>query len=118
MSADVHLTRAELEAGLDHIRQSPRDNGVIELIVCRPRKNLREVLTEAELDLVQGLIGDNWLARGSSEMADGSAHPGMQLNLMNSRAIALVAQRKDRWPLAGDQIFIDLELSDDNLPPG
>ncbi|MCX6048050.1 MAG: MOSC domain-containing protein, partial [Chloroflexi bacterium] len=53
-----------------------------------------------------------------SRTTDGSSHPDMQLNIMNSRVIALVAQDKDRWALAGDQLFIDLDLSEDNLPPG
>jgi MOSC domain-containing protein YiiM len=68
--------------------------------------------------VVQGLVGDNWRRRGSSRTADGSAHPDMQLNIMNARMIALVAQEKARWPLAGDQLFIDMDLSADNVPPG
>jgi hypothetical protein len=113
-----HLTMAELEAGLDEIRRSPKDEGVLHMIARRPRPETREVLDQAELDCVQGLIGDCWKTRGSSAMPDGSSHPDMQLNIMNSRAIALVAQHKDRWPLAGDQLFLDLDLSDANLPPG
>ncbi|MGB5412874.1 MAG: hypothetical protein WBN09_15215, partial [Woeseiaceae bacterium] len=65
-----------------------------------------------------GLVGDNWLQRGSSRTADGSAHPEMQLNIMNARVIALVAVTEDRWPLAGDQIYVDLDLSKRNLPAG
>ena len=117
MTLAKHLTLAELEAGLDEIRHSPQDQGVVQLIVRRP-VTLGEVLAEAELDVASGMVGDNWLARGSSETADGSAHPEMQLNLMNSRVIALVAQDQDRWQLAGDQIFLDLDLSGENLPPG
>ena len=112
------LTLAELEAGLDEIRQSPPNEGVLELIVRRPQIGAREVLEVGELDLVEGLAGDNWRTRGSSRTTDGSAHPDMQLNIMNARVIALVAQEKDRWPLAGDQLFIDLDLSADNVPPG
>lgn len=112
------LTMAELEAGLDEIRRSPKDEGVLEMIVRRPRTNEREVLDEGRLDLKEGLVGDNWLSRGSASTEDGSAHPDMQLNIMNVRVIALVAQQKERWPLAGDQLFIDLDLSADNLPPG
>jgi len=112
------LSITELEAGLDAIRQSPTDTGVLELIVRRPQMGEREVLDVGELDRVEGLIGDNWRTRGSSRTADGSAHPDMQLNIMNSRVIALVAQEKDRWPLAGDQLYIDLDLSADNVPPG
>jgi hypothetical protein len=113
-----HPTLEELEARLDEIRQSPTDEGVLELIVRRPGTNEREVLEEGELDLVEGLVGDTWRTRGSTRTADGSSHPDMQLNIMNSRVIALVAGEKDRWPLAGDQLYIDMDLSDVNLPPG
>ena len=112
------LTLEELEAGLDTIRQSPADEGRLELIVRRPQIDAREVLEEGELDLEEGLVGDTWSARGSSRTADGSAHPDMQLNIMNARVIALVAQDKARWQLAGDQLFVDMDLSAENLPPG
>jgi hypothetical protein len=113
-----HLTMEALEAGLEWIRQSPSDEGALELIVRRPRTGEREVLAEGELDPVAGLVGDTWGARGSSRTPDGSPHPGMQLNIMNSRVIALVAQDKNRWQLAGDQLFVDMDLSADNLPHG
>jgi hypothetical protein len=113
-----HLTMTELEAGLDEIRRSPKDKGILEMIVCRPRIEEREVLAEGELHPLEGLIGDSWRNRGSSRTADGSAHPEMQLNIMNSRVIALLAQRKDRWPLAGDQLYLDLDLSQQNLAAG
>jgi hypothetical protein len=113
-----HLTTEELEAGLDEIRRSPRDEGVLELIVRRPQVDAREVLEEGRLDPVAGLLGDSWRDRGSSRTPDGSPHPEMQLNIMNSRAIALVAQERDRWQLSGDQLFLDMDLSADNLPPG
>jgi hypothetical protein len=113
-----HLTMAELEAALDHLRQTPKDDGVIELIVRRPHVDKREVIDEAELDPAGGLIGDNWIVRGSSRTPDGSAHPEMQLNIMNARVTALVAQEKERWPLAGDQFYVDMDLSKENLPAG
>ena len=113
-----HLTTTELEAGLDEILKAPQDEGVVELIVRRPRTEEREVLTEAELDPVQGLIGDNWIERGSWRTPDGSAHPDMQLNIMNSRVTALVAQERERWALAGDQLYINMDLSAQNLPAG
>ena len=117
--ADIHhLTLEELAAGLDEIRRSPQDHGVLAMIVRRSQVDGREVLEEGELDLTEGLVGDNWQARGSSLTADGSAHPDMQLNIMNTRVIALVAQDKERWPLAGDQLYADLDLSGENLPPG
>lgn len=113
-----HALFPELEAGLEEILRSPRDKGVLHLIVRRPSVNEREPLAEAELDPVRGLVGDSWIARRSSKTADGSPHPDMQLNLMNSRVIALLARERERWPLAGDQLYLDLDLSGSNLPAG
>lgn len=113
-----HLTTAELEAGLEDVLRSPKDEGTLELIVRRPREDEREVIEEAELHPSEGLVGDSWKERGSSRTEDGSAHPEMQLNIMNVRAISLVAQGRERWPLAGDQLYIDLDLSRENLPAG
>ncbi len=113
-----HLTAEQLEAGLDLITKAPKDDGVLDLIVCRPDVDERKILDEAELDLELGLIGDNWKTRGSSRTNDGFGHPEMQLNIMNSRAAALVAQDRSRWPLAGDQLYIDFDLSDENLAIG
>lgn len=112
-----HLTMEQLEAGLEGIRRSPRNNGVLELIVRRPLVGEREVLDEGALNLVEGLVGDSWKDRASTRTQDGSPHPDMQLNIMNSRVVALLAQDRDRWRLAGDQLFVDLDLSEANLPP-
>ena len=113
-----HRTFEELTAGLDEIRRSPKDEGPLRMIVRRPAVGAREELDEAQLDLVDGLVGDTWRNRISRRTADGSAHPDMQLNVMNARVVDLVAQDRSRWALAGDQLFIDLDLTDDNLPPG
>ncbi len=113
-----HLTTAELEVAIDHIRASPTDTGTVDLIVRRPAVEEREVLDEAELDPVCGVVGDTWNIRGSRRTDDGSSHPDMQLNVMNSRVVALIAQDPGRWALAGDQLYVDLDLSADNLPPG
>lgn len=118
MSTLVHLTREQLEAGLETIRLSPRDRGVLKMIVRRPRVGERETLREGQLDLVEGLLGDSWIRRGSSRSPDGGPHPDMQLNVMNARAVALIARQEGRWALAGDQLYVDLDLSRDNLPPG
>ncbi len=114
----AHLTTEALEAGLTAIRQSPRDEGRLEMIVRRPAEGQREVLDEGRLDVTVGLVGDTWSARSSSRTSDGSPHPDMQLNLMNARVVALLAQQRERWALAGDQLFVDLDLSTENLPPG
>ena len=107
-----HLTRAELDAGLELIRSSPIDNGVVELIVSRPQPGARKVLDEAQLDPSAGMIHDSWAKR------DAAPDPATQLTVMNARAIALFAQDRARWPLAGDQLYVDLDLAHDNLPPG
>lgn len=118
MPEPMHLTLEELMAGLDEVRAAPKEEGVLNLIVRRPRIDEREVLREAELDLREGLVGDNWSARRSSRTPNGSPHPDMQLNIMSSRVITLLARDSQRWQLAGDQLFIDLDLSAANLPPG
>ena len=118
MAEVKHLTTQELQAGLESIRQSPKDKGILTLIVRRPGIGEREILDEGELDPRHGLVGDGWGGRVSVRTADGSPHPEMQLTLINSRLIALVAQAEERLALAGDQLYVDLDLSGDNLPPG
>jgi len=114
----MHLTVSRLEEGLDYVRSSPTHTGRVELIVRRPTVDEREILDEGILDLADGLVGDSWRIRGSSRMADGSAHPDMQLNIINARLSSLVAVDPDRRALAGDQLHLDLDLSQANLPAG
>jgi hypothetical protein len=118
MEATKYLSMTELEAGMDYICQSPKDYGVLKMIVRRPVDDQREVTDQGELDLSEGLIGDNWRVRGSKHAADGSANIDAQITVMNARVIEWVAQEAERWPLAGDQLYIDMDLSDDNMPPG
>ena len=113
-----HPTAAALGDGLDDVRRSPPDHGRVDLIVRRPAENAREVLAEARLDRAQGLVGDTWRARPSGLTPDRSPHPDLQLTLMNCRVAALVAGGEERRPLAGDQLYVDLDLSEANLPPG
>jgi hypothetical protein len=118
MAEVKHLGWDELHDGLDEIRQSPMDGGILRLIVRRPQIGEREVLEEGVLDLAVGLVGDNWGTRGCPLSADGSAQLHRQITIMNARAAALVAQDGERWQLAGDQLFLDMDLSGENLPPG
>jgi MOSC domain-containing protein YiiM len=107
-----HLTTDELEAGLDEVRRSPADAGVVELVVARPDVGVRDLLAEGTLDEDKGLVGDNWGAR--HDLPD----PEKQLNVINARLSRLVAIDPERRPLAGDQLHVDLDLSIVNLPPG
>jgi hypothetical protein len=113
-----HLSRFALEAGLDYVLGSPRDEGTVELIACRPDTDRREVLDEAVLDCVEGLVGDNWRVRGSRHTPDGSALRSQQLTVMNVRVASLVAVDAERRALCGDQLYVDLDLSVENLPAG
>jgi hypothetical protein len=108
-----HVRLAALEDGLDAVRLTPKETGTVDLIVRRPAEDEREVLIRAQLDPIDGLKGDNWQTRPNSRHEDGSPRPNTQLTLMNARAAALVAGARERWSLAGDQLFVDLDLSDE-----
>jgi MOSC domain-containing protein YiiM len=115
MTVDArHLTIDELVEGLQEIVRAPRDGGVLEMIVRRPSVGQRELQLEAQLDVEHGLVGDNWAVRNRPRQPNREA----QLTLMNARVTALVAQDRERWPLAGDQLYVDLDLSEANLPAG
>ena len=117
LGTDEHVV-SDADAWMAEVRRSPFDRGRLEFIVRRPTVDEREVVTSGELDLTEGLVGDSWLARGSRSSADGSAELDAQLNIMNVRCARLVAGTDDRVPLAGDQLFVDLDLSPQNLPTG
>jgi hypothetical protein len=116
--ATAPLTPQQLERGLVDVRRSPRDAGTVSLIVRRPAVGAREVVSSAVLDPDLGLVGDGWSDRGSARMANGSADPEAQVTIMSARVAALLAGAADRWAIAGDQLFVDLDLSTGNLPPG
>lgn len=105
-----HLSTAELEAGLDHIKQSPSDGGTLHMIVVRPAANERVMLDVCDVSPEQAVHGDRWFTM--------SASADISVTLMNTRAAMLIAQDEARWPLAGDQLYVDFDLSEDNLPPG
>jgi len=113
----TNLATEDLDAGLDHVRSSPKDAGRVELIVRRPAERQREVLDEARLDRVEGLVGDSWKVR-SSKRNGGRPDLDRQLTVMNARAAALVAGTADHAGWAGDQIYADFDLSAKNIPPG
>jgi len=118
MTEQKHLSLAELEAGLPGIAGAPKDAGELKLIVRRPAPGLREAVAQAGLTPEEGLAGDCWRTRASSRTPDRSPDPDCQLTLMNARVIALLAGAPERWQLAGDQLYVDLDLGEENLPPG
>jgi hypothetical protein len=112
----THRTMTEMSSLLPELDTAPRDVGTLRAVVRRPALGAREVLDVGHLDVTEGLVGDTWVDRGSRRTPDGSPHPDMQLNLMNHRVIEFLAQDTEREQLAGDQMFVDLDLSHDNLP--
>jgi hypothetical protein len=117
-TAPRHLTADELAGGLAAIILSPKDRGTLEMIVVRPSEGERRQLTRGELTPQDGLLGDRWRRASWLKLADDSPDPAVQITLMNARAIALIAGEPDFWPLAGDNLFVDLDLSRENLPVG
>ena len=113
-----HLNADQLAAGLEHVRAAPRQAGLLACIVQRPEIGERHVLHAARLDATVGLVGDNWLSRGNRRTPDGSAVPGKQVTVMNARLAQLVAGGTERIALAGDQLYVDFDISIDNLPTG
>ena len=113
-----HVNMFQLESGLDHILNAPKDNGIVQMIVCRPKIEIRKILNVAKLDKEFGLVGDNWNDRGSSSTPDNSSDIEAQLTIMNSRVISLMTPSSDQWQLAGDQLYIDMDLSRNNLVLG
>jgi hypothetical protein len=116
--AEFHRDAETLRAGIDDVRRSPRDEGTLHALVVRPATYVRRSLDTATLDLALGVVGDTWIERGSRRTPDGGPNPEAQVTVMNSRAAQLVAGSRDRWSLAGDQLYVDLDLSVDNLPTG
>lgn len=108
----------DFAADLEVVRSSPREAGVVQVIVSRPARDQRIVVEAATLDVADGMVGDSWRARGSRSTPDGSANPESQLMLMSTRVLAAIESERERWPLAGDQLLVDFDLSMDNLPPG
>lgn len=104
------LTFEDLEAAWSETEQSPQNLGAVEMIVRRPKPEEREELESATFTAEAGLAGDDWLRR--------SANPDAQITMMNSRLIHLLAGDKSRWALSGDQLFVDFDISEDNLPVG
>ena len=113
-----HLTFDELNAGLAHIRASPKEEGRLEAIIARPAPGERRDLASSEISLAGGVHGDHWAKGCWKTTADGKPDPDVQICMMNARCIELIAQERSNWPPAGDNFFIDMDLTPGNMPPG
>ncbi len=116
--AQTYRTAQELADGLDHVRAAPADSGRVHLVVRRPDLGVREILDEGYLDTAGGLVGDNWLSRATSRAVAEGRHLEAQVNVMGARMVGLLADDLDEQAYAGDQLFLDLDISVANLPAG
>ena len=114
----IHLSETEILAGLDRVKQAPKDDGLLELIVTRPKVDERVLPNRCEVSFRLGVHGDNWADYCWRTLPDGTPHPDVQVAIINSRILALLAGDKTRWPLAGDNLYVDFDLSHDNLRTG
>jgi MOSC domain-containing protein YiiM len=111
LNAPRHLSIAELEDGLTDVVASPGDAGLLKAIVVRPAANERRTLATAQLTPEGGIDGDRWVHEDAPDKLG-------QVSLMNARFLRQIAGRDDAICLAGDNLIVDLDLSDENLPPG
>jgi MOSC domain-containing protein YiiM len=113
-----HIPLEQLQAGLPDILASPSDNGVLEGIVIRPGAGQRRELDSCSISLAGGAEGDHWAKGCWMSTDDGHPHPDVQICIMNARCIARIAGERSNWAPAGDNLFIDMDLTPANLPAG
>ncbi|MGV3757060.1 MAG: MOSC domain-containing protein [Verrucomicrobiota bacterium] len=103
-----HRTLEELEAGMLALPPAPKDIGRVTLIVRRDPDKNREILENTCLSPEEGLPGDNW-GRNPDRL------PDAQLAVMRHDVAELIANGQP-LTLFGDSLFVDLDLSAENLP--
>lgn len=114
MSTDLNATRESLDARLGELRALGAEEGTLELIVARPSEGERETPETAELTIEEGLVGDRWKP---AVTANGRVHRDNQLTIASTRVLDLIADQ-ERWPLAGDNLLVDMGLDKESLPAG
>lgn len=113
-----HRSRAELEASIDYIKNAPKDAGSVALIVVRPEQGQRRTPNSVHISNRHGVAGDRWSKGSWVETEDGEPHPSVQVNLMGVRAAEAIAGDIENWPGAGNNFYVDIDMSPENLPPG
>lgn len=108
----------ELAARLPEMQASPTNRGELVRIVARPGKDHRTLLERSEVTPEVGLPGDRWASTCSRKLSDGRLNPDSQITIMNTRCLAILTEDRSRWPQAGDNLLVDFDLSETNLPAG
>lgn len=114
----AHRTMADLKAALPHILAAPKDGGDLRMIVVRPASGQRETPATARLTGAGGVEGDHWSKGCWRTTEAGDPHPDVQICMMSSRTIEAIAGDPENWAPAGDNLFLDLDLTPDNLATG
>jgi len=94
--------------------KSPRDSGRVERLVIRPRHGApaeRETPDTIELKPGEGILGDRWID-------DEAGSEGTQVSLINIHVLRSLATDEDQGLLSGDNLQVDLDLTEANLPIG
>jgi hypothetical protein len=118
MNPERHLTEVELAEALPTVRRAPTVDGTVVVIVVRPDRELRELPDECEVTPEAGIPGDRWSRHCTRQLPDGRLNPDTQITLMNTWFLAQIAGSRERWPLAGDNLLVELDVSERNLPVG
>jgi hypothetical protein len=117
-NATQHANTIELEQSLSQVLASPTDTGHLTAIFVRPAPNERRPLDSATLTPQGGIDGDRWVNDSFCRLEDGSADPRSQVSIMNDRFLRQIAGESDDMCLAGDNLIVDFDLSEANLPAG
>lgn len=115
----ANLTTEQITERVSKLTPAPTDSGMVATLIVRPDTNERKIVPSIHVIPGEGIVGDNYLARGDKRTPDGSAHPEGQICLMNASVLDVLADGDtNKWQLAGDQILVDFDLSTDNIPGG
>ena len=114
----ANVALAEIETRLNWVLASPNDSGHVTTLVVRPAVNQREMPGKAMFSPQLGVACDNWSTSCWKKLPDGKSDPEVQVAIMNARMIEVLTKDNTLWPLAGDQLFVDFDLSVANLKTG
>jgi hypothetical protein len=105
-----HRSLVEIIAGFEALPPPPKDRGRLSLIVRRYPDGHREILSSTRLTPEEGVPGDGWNRRPPRKI-------DAQLAVIRIDIAELLAGEQS-VTLVGDQLFVDLNISSENLPTG
>ena len=112
------LSLDHLKTFMPHILDAPKDDVALDLVVVRPDRDIRELPKRARVTAKDGVVGDHWITGSGLRNDDGTGLVDAQICMMMSRVIEAIASSQENWPPAGDNLFLDMDLTPSNMPPG